>query len=278
MALEVIDGTATITLTWENALADEATSTFELKQNAENPLVIGRAPSSDFRVDRRGVSGHHCELRVMKMDGTDEPQLCVRDRSTNGTGLKRNATSRADNLKDSDSTYVQVPDQATIYIPMNLKHTQLPTDRAHLRITYVRSDEDAKDKKRKKNKKHKKEKKAKAAPAAAAAGESSEKERCVELLLETKEVNGDTTLEEAEEILSRNQEWQSLNEGIRKECLEIFLEHMQGSNQKGRKRAKDKDGKTNGKSKKPKTAEDKKRKKSGKEKKRHKGDESESAD
>ncbi|CAJ1455598.1 unnamed protein product, partial [Effrenium voratum] len=48
---------------------------------------IGRCPKSAIVINHLGVSWVHAELRLVQLPD-EEPQLCVRDVSANGTGLQ----------------------------------------------------------------------------------------------------------------------------------------------------------------------------------------------
>merc|ERR1740139_505178 len=68
----------------------------------------------------------------------------------------------------------------------------------------------------------------------------------VELILKTKEVSAGTSYEDAKKLLGHSPHWHAVDESTRKECLEIFVEHLsrdQGSKKKEKKKGKDKDKK-----------------------------------
>lgn len=71
-----------------------------------------------------------------------------------------------------------------------------------------------------------------------------QRQEFVNLLLNTKAIGGETTYEEAKQLLSSEAGWQGLKERPRKECFTIFVGHLGGSKRsKGGKKKKDK-GKT----------------------------------
>jgi len=63
----------------------------------------------------------------------------------------------------------------------------------------------------------------------------------VELLLKTREVNAGTTYEAARELLRSSSPWHAVDEATRKECFEIFVEHL--GNHANQKKDKKKDKK-----------------------------------
>merc|ERR1712014_332470 len=83
--------------------------------------------------------------------------------------------------------------------------------------------------------------------AADAAGEQDVEQcrmRFVELLLKTREVSAGTTYEEAKKLLSASSDWHAVDESTRKECFEIFVEHLgshQSQKKKEKKKGKEKD-------------------------------------
>merc|ERR1711907_931363 len=96
-------------------------------------IRIGRSPVADFVIEHRGISQYHAELRLLP-DSSGPSRLCVRDLSSNGTGLKRHgaegATEGATTLtKNSDEP---VTDDAQLLLPMRLKENH--GDRAKITV------------------------------------------------------------------------------------------------------------------------------------------------
>merc|ERR1712194_599233 len=119
-----------------------------------------------------------------------------------------------------------VADGAQILVPMLLKVSQKQEDRAWMRVTYGGP---GKSEGSQPAKKSKSEKKKKEAPEVSEEEQEQARLQFVELILKTKEVNAKTT-----------------DEATRKECLDIFVQHLgkdQGSKKKDKKKGKDKDKK-----------------------------------
>jgi len=219
-----------------------APKTFTLEVGAETPIRIGRAPGNDVIVESRGVSQYHAELRLVQNPGESAPTLCVRDLSMNGTGLRRpdgKAPFHLDKRAD-----VGVPDGSVLLVPMLLKVSQSTDDRGWLRVDLGEQVGGAEAPRRAAAP-------AAAEPAAAAAGVSEAGEadieqcrmRFVELLLKTREVSAGTSYEEARKLLADSTDWNAVDESTRKECFEIFVEHLGSHSQKkkDKKKSKDKD-------------------------------------
>lgn len=213
-----------------------APKTFTLKQGAETPIRIGRAPGNDIIVDSRGVSQYHTELRVMRVDGEKTARLCVRDLSMNGTGLKRLDGKAPTHLEKR--TDVPLADGHIMLVPMMLKVSQESSDRAWLKVELEGS--------RGENGGGV----ADAAPQSQAAQQAADDEdvekarmKFVELLLKTREVSTGTTYEEAKKLLGSSADWHAVDESTRKECFDIFVGHLgshQSSKKKDKKKGKDK--------------------------------------
>jgi len=212
-----------------------APKTFTLEVGAETPIRIGRAPGNDVIVESRGVSQYHAELRLVQNSGESAPTLCVRDLSMNGTGLRRpdgKAPVHLDKRAD-----VGVPDGSVLLVPMLLKVSQSADDRGWLRVDFGELVGGAEAPRRA------------AAPAetAAAAPEAAEADveqcrmRFVELLLKTREVSAGTTYEEARKLLNDSTDWNAVDEATRKECFEIFVEHLGSHSQKKKDKKKGKE-------------------------------------
>jgi len=221
------------TITREGGANGAAPKSFTLKVGAETPVRIGRAPGNDVIVESRGVSQYHTELRLVQNPGDAAPMLCVKDLSMNGTGVKRpdgKAPLHLDKRAD-----VALQGGAVLLVPMLLKVSQSVEDRAWLRVDFDGADET--------------EAVPQAAPTAspAAAGGEADVEQCrmkfVELLLKTREVSAGTTYEEARKVLADSTDWHAVDETTRKECFEIFVEHLgsHGQKKKEKKKGKEKD-------------------------------------
>jgi len=235
-----------------------SSKTLTLKVGSETPIRIGRAPGNDIIVDSRGVSQYHSELRLLRPGGGGAPSLCARDLSMNGTGLKR-----PDDPDGKPPTHLEkrsdtpLPDGSVLLVPMLLKVSQKDSDRGWLRVDFdgpAKAGEPAESRRASSS--------ALAAPAqqaAAATGASNGRgaadpageadvEQCrmrfVELLLKTREVSAGTTYEEAKKLLSASTDWHAVDESTRKECFEIFVEHLgshQSQKKKEKKKGKDKE-------------------------------------
>lgn len=221
---------------------------FTLKVNAETPVRIGRAPGNDLIVESRGVSQYHAELRYTRLEGQDAPTLNLRDISMNGTGHKTPDGKGPVHLEKKADTVVE--DGAQILVPMLLKVSQKQEDRAWLMVTYGGPGKSESSQAAAKSKR----KESKSATAQAANGrgaapvseEAQEQARLqfVELILKTKEVSAGTTYEDAKRLLGHSPHWRAVDEKTRKECLEIFVEHLsrdQNTKKKDKKKGKEKD-------------------------------------
>eukprot|EP00401_Gymnodinium_catenatum_P064885 CAMPEP_0117526768 /NCGR_PEP_ID=MMETSP0784-20121206/36454_1 /TAXON_ID=39447 /ORGANISM="" /LENGTH=358 /DNA_ID=CAMNT_0005323003 /DNA_START=31 /DNA_END=1105 /DNA_ORIENTATION=+ len=243
----------------DNRLAKQ----FELKVGSV--IRIGRSPVADFSIEHRGISQYHAELRLLP-DGHGPPRLCVRDLSSNGTGLKRPGVEGATFLKkDCDEPTV---DGAVLLIPMRIKENH--AGRAWLTLSMHGAVDNGKDvetapkeaapAKRKKARRSPSGPKAAtaeksparaASPVAAKAQSDSDREedqeaarkRFVELLLKTREISGTTTYPQAEKLLSHDVAWTACDELTRKECFHIFVDHLgdTSTKKKDKKKPKDKD-------------------------------------
>lgn len=231
---------------------------FALRQGEDKAIRIGRAPGNDILVEHRGVSQYHAEVRL-----SSDGELCVRDLSMNGTGLKRpDSETPSTCQKNSDEN---LPNDASILVPMLLK---AGGERSWLRVRILEGDEatkaQAEAKARGPPTKARTSVKPAAPKAAAVEGsdgseEEGEKEedtekarvRFVELLLKTREVNATTSYEDARRLLSSEAAWDAVDESTRKECFEIFVEHLGAHANQKKDKKKDK-----GKKKKKEAAED----------------------
>lgn len=110
-------GAITFTLSSTGVGAREAAK-FTLKEGSV--IRIGRSPVADFQIEHRGISQYHAELRLVAK-GKGRARLCVRDLSSNGTGLKKPGTegdSSETLKKDVDEP---VEDGFQVLVPMRLK-------------------------------------------------------------------------------------------------------------------------------------------------------------
>jgi hypothetical protein len=89
----------------------------------ESKILIGRAPECDVQVSLVGISAAHATLHLGKRAETDENgkkqrsrghELCIRDLSVNGTGLKYKDGTKVILKKDIDAV---VPDGASLLLP-----------------------------------------------------------------------------------------------------------------------------------------------------------------
>lgn len=250
------------TITREGASnGSQSSKTFTLKVGAETPVRIGRAPGNDIIVESRGVSQYHTELRFLRLDGEVGPSLCVRDLSMNGTGLKRpdgKAPAHLDKRAD-----VPLQDGTVLLVPMLLKVSQSAQDRAWLKVDFDGSgkagDPTPIEQRAPASGSKRSHRESAAAPSAqqsaapagangSGGGSEEDVEKCrmrfVELLLKTREVSAGTTYEEAKKLLSTSTDWHAVDEATRKECFEIFVEHLgshQSQKKKEKKKGKDKD-------------------------------------
>jgi len=248
----------------DSANDNSAPKRFILELGAKTPIRIGRAPANDIVVDSRGVSQYHAELRVLRRDGESSPSLHIKDLSMNGTGVKRpGAASPAHLDKRADE---HLPDGSVLLVPMLLKVSQQASDRAWLKVEYLTDAEAAANSVPAPAADGKSHKSRKAAAAVQVAreengsdasnngehagngnsGEDTEKSRMrfVELLLKTKEVSAGTSYEEAKKLLGSSTDWHAVEENTRKECFDIFVEHLgshTGSKKKDKKKGKDKE-------------------------------------
>jgi len=214
-----------------------APKTFTAILGAKAPIRIGRASSNDVIVDSRGVSQYHAELRLMAVQGESTPQLVLRDLSTNGTGLKQPVSgSQAVALeKEVDAP---LRDGCEILVPMLLKVTQEASDRAWFKLEILGwRDLDEKDA----------EAGSKAGKTKSSSKKTDDPEKAevnrtkfVNLLLNTKEVSAGTTYKQAEALLADTADWYCVDVTERKECFEIFVDHLKSSTTKKKKKSKSK--------------------------------------
>lgn len=227
------DASVSFNLVQEGALQGRPDKKFTLKQGAGNAVRIGRAPGNDIVVEFRGVSQYHAELRLESVKGT--LRLCIRDLSMNGTGLQKPEGKVPVQLtKQADEPVLH---DSVLLVPMMLKADASESDRAMLRVHFDNPSEAAGVG-------------AASGEAPAANGDGSGEEddveknrmRFVDLLLKTREVNASTTFEDARGLLEKDPAWTAVDEDTRKECFDIFVEHLGShSKKKDKKKGKEKD-------------------------------------
>merc|ERR1712187_645780 len=234
-------------------IGDREVKTFELKGGGV--VRIGRSPVADFHIDHRGISQYHAEIRQLQ-NGAGPPRLCVRDLSSNGTGVKRpgaDGDSPVCIKKDVDEPLV---DGMQLLIPMRLKENH--SGRAWLTVNLKGATDDEPEEEKGRRSASDASRKASpgkspAAPAKAESdsGSASEKEedqesarkKFVELLLKTREISGSSTYQQAEKLLMHEAAWKACDDSTRKECFHIFVDHLgdKSSKKKDKKKGKDKD-------------------------------------
>jgi len=201
---------------------------FRLTPGENVSIRIGRAPLNDIVVAHRGVSQYHAEVKLMEREGDGPARLCVRDLSMNGTGLKKSDAKGAAAVCLAKNADEPLPDGALVLVPYMLKENQTENDRAWLKVTLTDG--------------------AEAKPAATEGSEGdqdqdevAEKKRMafVDLLLKSKEVSAGTKYEQAMQLLGTSPAWTAVEEQTRKECFDIFVEHL-GSHQSHKEKKKDK--------------------------------------
>lgn len=266
------DGAISFTISREGAKSKPVKS-FTLRPGTDVAVRIGRAPGNDIVVEHRGASQYHAELRLLP-DTSGEPRLHVRDLSMNGTGMKKAEGQQPECLVKN--TNEPVPDGATLLVPMMLKAALTSNDRAWLKVEFQDPPPPGEhEKPRPPAPTQTREELAApevqtapvrqqppgaapapraAAPAAAQApardgsasdqdeDKDAEKSRMqfVELLLKTREVSAGTTYEEARRLLASSPAWDAVDEQTRRECFEIFVEHLGNHNSKKKKKDKGK--------------------------------------
>lgn len=233
---------------------------FQLVPGSDKAIRIGRAPGNDLQIEHRGASQYHAEIRLLAgEDDDDKPRLCVRDLSMNGTGLKRHEDKEPVQIKKGEDE--RIYHGSSILVPMLLKIDQSPDERAQLRVSFDEPEgqeppeEDEESKQNGKAKSPSKKKLKKKEPSEESGDgekddEDGEQDRMqfVDLLMKTKEISAGTTFEEARGLLSHKSQWKAVDEDTRKECFDIFVEHLgshtgKKSKKKDKNKAKSKDKK-----------------------------------
>lgn len=225
---------------------------FELKGG--NVIRIGRSPVADVHIDHRGISQYHAEIRLLP-NGSGAPRLCVRDLSSNGTGLKRPGQDGDSSVCIKKDTDEPIVDGVQLLVPMRLKENH--TGRAWLTVKLKGNADGSADEKEDGSEARNSPtdcEKSPPAPAAKARSDSasgSDKEedqetarkKFVELLLKTREISGTTTYQQADKLLSHESAWKACDDATRKECFHIFVDHLgdTSSKKKDKKKGKEKD-------------------------------------
>jgi len=228
------------TISHEGAKLKPAKS-FTLKSGSDAAVRIGRAPGNDIVVDHRGASQYHCELRLLPDDnGGGDHRLHVRDLSMNGTGMRKAEGKGPECLAKHNNE--PVPNGAVLLVPMMLKAPSTPADRAWLKVDFQDP-----EKRPQAGRRQEAESDEPAPPPAANDGSASEQDekdaekhrmQFVDLLLKTREVSAGTTYDEARRLLSNNDAWHAVDEATRRECFEIFVEHLGNHHKKSKKKEK----------------------------------------
>uniref|UniRef100_A0A7S4V633 FHA domain-containing protein n=1 Tax=Alexandrium monilatum TaxID=311494 RepID=A0A7S4V633_9DINO len=230
------------------------TKSYTLRSGADSVVRIGRAPGNDVVVDHRGASQYHAELRFLP-DDAGVRRLHIRDISMNGTGLKTVDDKTAVHLRKSTDTVL--PDGSTLLVPMLLKAALTENDRTWLKVMYqdtpvqVQEQGSKRQRAREDTPQATQPTPASGGQAAAREGSASEQDedkdaeksrmQFVELLLKTREVCAGTTYEDARRMLASEPAWDAVDETTRRECFEIFVEHLGNHNsKKGKKKEKGK--------------------------------------
>ncbi|CAE7594570.1 unnamed protein product [Symbiodinium pilosum] len=249
------------------------------RQKAELLEMTFRWSLEDARNKAAVFGQFHAEIRILSPKEEDgPPRLVVRDLSMNGTGLKHGDKPAVQTKKDKD---VPLYHDAQILVPMQLKQHQAPTDRAWLKVDFddpdlgaVRQSDDAqadadagggpapRKKSAGKGENGDKEDQGKAENDDSEdkqeddkADDKEEEEdgddedpdgektrtQFVDLLMKAKEISAGTSYEDAEALLSKKAAWKAVDEHTRKECFEIFVDHLATHTGK-KKKKKDKAG------------------------------------
>merc|ERR1712039_769242 len=126
-----------------------------------------------------------------------------------------------------------VPDGAVIALPMMLKDTQTSSDRIVLKVQYGEGSTNGASARPKSAP----GKRTTAKDAEPDGDEVAEKNRMqfVELLLKTREIASGTSYDEAMRLLKDQSAWRVLDDQTRRECFEIFVEHLGSSSKKEKK-------------------------------------------
>lgn len=239
----VAGGSISFTLSSEG-LEKKLTKQFQLK--TEEVIRIGRSPVVNYVIEHRGISQYHAEFRLLPDPGGNGNRLCIRDLSSNGTGLKKAGSETAQGLKkDTDEP---VPDGSVLLVPMRLKENH--SGRAWLTVAIHDEAQNESPK---------------VCSEGSASGEEDAeagRKRFVQLLLKTRDITGTTTYEQAKKLLSHEQAWKACDDATRKECFHIFVDHLgdTSTKKKDKKKTKEKDKEKAGKKKDKEKAKEKDRK------------------
>mmetsp|Transcript_51093 Transcript_51093/g.91755 ORF Transcript_51093/g.91755 Transcript_51093/m.91755 type:complete len:290 (+) Transcript_51093:51-920(+) len=236
-------------LSIEGAAPTRGPKHFSLVPGSKKAIRIGRAPGNDLQIELRGCSQYHCEIRLLEAEDEDsQPRLVVRDLSMNGTGLKHG--EEKDSVQAQQKKDVPIYHGTQILVPFQLKANQTPEDRAWLKVTFDEPDgqeppeEDEAANGDEKNEKRKKEDDDDDEEDEEEGDDDDEDDneksrmQFVDLLMKTRDISAGTTYEDAEEILSKKPQWKAVDEQTRKECFEIFVEHLGSAGSKKKKKDK----------------------------------------
>lgn len=194
-------------------------------------IKIGRSPTAEFKIEHRGCSQNHAEFTVVASDNGGAPRLCVRDTSSNGTGLRRPGVEHIARIgKDTDEP---IETGMVVVMPMRIKDDQ---GRLEIDVSFGEAGKADKSGKRARHSEDGKRRAASPSPE-----DSAEARKLfVELLLKTREITGSSTYEDAQKVLQHDPAWKACALKVRKECFTIFVEHLSGTAVK-KKKKKDKD-------------------------------------
>lgn len=262
---------------------------FLLDVDEKKCVRIGRAPGNDIQVELRGCSQFHAEIRLLpsEEDGLP-PRLVVRDLSMNGTGLKLGDDKPAVGAKKDQD--LPLYHDMQILVPFQLKTNQTPEDRAWLKLSFDdpdmgalptadrHADGDAgggpapgvRKKAENGEKEDKEDDEENEKDDGEEDGEKDDgeaREAFVDLLVKTKAISVGTSYEDAERMLCKKAAWKAVDAQTRKECFEIFVDHLDDV---GHKKKKKKDKAKKNKKKKQKEDEEEEEAEEGPRKKKNK--------
>eukprot|EP00927_Polykrikos_kofoidii_P049694 TRINITY_DN43717_c0_g1_i1.p1 TRINITY_DN43717_c0_g1~~TRINITY_DN43717_c0_g1_i1.p1 ORF type:complete len:314 (-),score=62.95 TRINITY_DN43717_c0_g1_i1:61-927(-) len=217
----VADESVSFTLSTQG-LEKNVTKTFELKVG--DVVRVGRSPVANFMIEHRGISQYHADFRLLPDPSGRGLRLCVRDMSSNGTGLKKPDSDVAQVMKkDTDKA---ISNGCVLLVPMRLKEDH--AGRAWLTVKINGQEESPKG-------------------GSEASGCSDEeklsigRKAFVQLLLKTRDIDAGTTYEQGRKLLHHESAWKACDEATRKECFHMFVDHLGEASTKKDKKKKGKD-------------------------------------